>query len=137
MSFELVTIRIGEPPVDIPVYRDFLCSVTPYFNGAFKGSFLEAEDRTINLPDVRESTFRAFLEWCHLLLHPSPDGHEFLTPKDMDDDIKGSDFDYPETVKSGFPRAAFDQYTDEDMRHPFIESLTHEERRKRFYNIEE
>jgi hypothetical protein len=72
-----------------------------------------------------------------LLLHPSPDGCEFLTPKDMDDDIKGSDFMYPKTVKLGFPEAAFDQYKDDDDIHPFIASLINEESGKRFYDNDE
>jgi hypothetical protein len=135
MSFEFVTVRVDEPSVDIPVYRDLICSVAPYFHGAFNSSFREAEDRTINLPDVRESTFRAFLEWCHLLLHPSPDGHEFMMPKDMENDIRGSDFTYPESKNSRSPEAAFDQYS--NALHPLKASLTHEERRKRFYNNDE
>jgi hypothetical protein len=135
MNFELVTVRVGEPPVDIPVYRDLICSVAPYFKGAFNSSFCEAEDRTINLPDVRESTFRAFLEWCHLLLHPSPDGHEFITPKDLDEAVKGSDFRYPESKKSGVPKAAFDQFSEKP--HPFVASLTYKERQTRFYDNDE
>jgi hypothetical protein len=63
MSFEMVTVRVGEADaaVDIPVYRDHLSAVSPYFRGAFEGSFKEATDRNLSLTDVSEQTFRMFL----------------------------------------------------------------------------
>ncbi|CAN9372295.1 unnamed protein product [Alternaria alternata] len=60
----LVTVRVGEADtaVDIPIYRDRLSAVSPYFRGAFEGSFKEATDRNLSLTDVSEQTFRIFLQ---------------------------------------------------------------------------
>jgi hypothetical protein len=66
MSFDIVTIRVDDPAVDIPVFKDLICSVTPYFAGAFDNDFRESRERLISLPDVSESTFRTFLAWAHL-----------------------------------------------------------------------
>jgi hypothetical protein len=65
INFDIVTIRVDDPLVEIPVYKELLCSVSPYFRGAFDHSFLEAKERTISLPDVSEKTFRVFLQWVY------------------------------------------------------------------------
>lgn len=70
-SLELVTIRIGKDLIEIPVYRELFSSVSPYFRNAFDGSFKEATDGTIPLPDITEATFRTFLQWAHAQLHSS------------------------------------------------------------------
>jgi hypothetical protein len=63
MSLDIVTLRIGEPAsaVDIPVYREVITSVSPYFK--------EASDHTITLTDANEQTVRIFLQWAHSRLH--------------------------------------------------------------------
>jgi hypothetical protein len=68
MTFELVTLRVGEPnvAVDIPVYREVLAGVSPYFRGAFKSSFKEATGKFLPLTHVSEQTFRIFLQWAHM-----------------------------------------------------------------------
>jgi len=86
MSFHLVTIRVGEPDhaVDIPVYRELLSSVSPYFRGAFEGGFKEATNRTIPLTDVTEQTFRIFLSWANAQLQqsaPVPVPHLSILPR--------------------------------------------------------
>ncbi|KAF2005383.1 hypothetical protein P154DRAFT_518510 [Amniculicola lignicola CBS 123094] len=68
-TFDLVTIRVGDPPVNIPVYKDIICTIAPYFRGAFSGDFIEAESGLITLPDVSEQTFRAFLQWAHAQMY--------------------------------------------------------------------
>jgi len=67
MDLDTVTVRVGEveSAVNITVYRDTLSEVSPYFRGAFEGSFVEATDRFISLTDVTEQTFRMFLQWAH------------------------------------------------------------------------
>ncbi|KAI4928972.1 hypothetical protein J4E85_005594 [Alternaria conjuncta] len=67
MDLASVTVRVEEADVsvDITVYRDILSAVSPYFRGAFEGSFVEATDRSISLTDVTEQTFRMFLQWVH------------------------------------------------------------------------
>jgi hypothetical protein len=71
MSLDIVTLRISEPAsaVDIPVCREVITSVSPYFNGAFNGDFKEASDHTITLTDANEQTVRIFLQWAHSRLH--------------------------------------------------------------------
>lgn len=56
MSFDIVTVRVGESDyaVYIPVHREVLAAVSPYFRGAFEGGFREATKRTILLTDVTE-----------------------------------------------------------------------------------
>lgn len=56
MSLDIVTIRIGElaSAADIPVYREVITAVSPYFNGVFNGDFKEASDCTITLTDANE-----------------------------------------------------------------------------------
>ncbi|KAH7386827.1 hypothetical protein DE146DRAFT_184075 [Phaeosphaeria sp. MPI-PUGE-AT-0046c] len=76
MSFETVLVRVGKPSVDIVAYRELICSVSTFFRGAIDRSFLGKYEGTITLRDVRESTFRTFLAWCHAQCLPgsSPDG---------------------------------------------------------------
>ena len=64
MSFDMVTLRIGDPgvAVDLPVYQDVLSAVSHYFRGAFDSSFKEATERFTPLTDVTEQTFRIFLQ---------------------------------------------------------------------------
>jgi hypothetical protein len=59
----MVTLCIGEPDtaVDIPVYRDVLSAVSPYFRGAFEDSFKEAADKLLPLTNVSKQTFCIFL----------------------------------------------------------------------------
>ncbi|KAI4708477.1 hypothetical protein J4E89_006533 [Alternaria sp. Ai002NY15] len=59
MDLASVTVRVGEADasVDITVYRNMLSAVSPYFRGAFEGSFVEATDRFMSLTDVTEQTF--------------------------------------------------------------------------------
>ncbi|KAI4680546.1 hypothetical protein J4E81_010076 [Alternaria sp. BMP 2799] len=75
MDLASVTVQVGEADasVDITVYRNMLSAVSPYFRGAFEGSFVEATDRFMSLTDVTEQTFRMFLQWAHAqgYQHPS------------------------------------------------------------------
>ncbi|KAF1915496.1 hypothetical protein BDU57DRAFT_451017 [Ampelomyces quisqualis] len=56
--------------MDVPIHRELLASVSPYFHGAFNGDFKEASDGIISLTDVTEQTFRIFLQWAHSRLQP-------------------------------------------------------------------
>jgi len=76
MDLDTVTVRVGEADtaVNITVYRNLLSDVSPYFRGAFEGSFVEATDRFISLTDVTEQTFRMFLQWLHTQVHQHSNG---------------------------------------------------------------
>jgi len=68
MSLDIVTVRVDDPPVDVPVYKSLISHVAPYFRGAFDHAFQEADEGVICLSDVSESTFRIFLSWMHAQL---------------------------------------------------------------------
>ncbi len=94
MSFDIIQVSVGEPAVIIPVYKDIICSVAPYFQGACNHNFRDAEDRVISLTDIDEPTFRLFLRWCHSQVRPISNNeghftvddcivHRFKTPGDF------------------------------------------------------
>jgi hypothetical protein len=88
MSFELVTIRVGAPPVNISVYKDIICSV-PYFNAAFNRGVREATEVAITLPDVSEPIFRIFVQWCHSQMRTSWSTAQAIVPdKFLDGTVK-------------------------------------------------
>ncbi|KAF2115019.1 hypothetical protein BDV96DRAFT_646874 [Lophiotrema nucula] len=105
MSFDMVNIRVGDPAVDIPVYKDLICSAAPYFNGAFNKRFKEANERSITLDEVSERTFRAFLHWAYIQSQPTSStnidfslvDHAHLSLPDDNND-------------TGTSRLAFDEY---------------------------
>ncbi|KAH7122610.1 hypothetical protein B0J11DRAFT_437495, partial [Dendryphion nanum] len=55
----LIDACMAEPELDL------LCTVAPYFRGAFQGGVKEAEEKSISLHDVSEQTFRAFPQWAY------------------------------------------------------------------------
>jgi hypothetical protein len=57
--------------VDIPVQRELLSSISPYFRRAFEGGFRERVEGVIPLNDVTEETFQIFLKWAHAQLRSS------------------------------------------------------------------
>lgn len=81
----MVTVRVGEADaaVNIPVYRDHLSAVSPYFRGAFEGSFKEATDRNLSLTDVSEQTFRMFLQWANIQVNSQSGGDSMTAPEPL------------------------------------------------------
>jgi hypothetical protein len=84
IGFETVLVRVGNPSVDILVYRDLVCSVSSFFRGSIDRSFLGVKEGTITLRDVSEATFRTFLAWCHSQCLPgsTPNGL-LVSPKHL------------------------------------------------------
>jgi len=82
MDLDTVTVRVGEADtaVNITVYRNLLSDVSPYFRGAFEGSFVEATDRFTSLTDVTEQTFRMFLQWTQTQNNQLPSGATVPSP---------------------------------------------------------
>jgi hypothetical protein len=70
----MVIIRISQPKttVDVPVHRELLSSVSPYFRSTSEGAFRETTEGVIPLADVTEETSQIFLKWAHAQLR-SPD----------------------------------------------------------------
>ncbi|KAE9969166.1 hypothetical protein BLS_005464 [Venturia inaequalis] len=64
----MVTISIGEDfgeKQDYILPMEYLTSVSPYFENAFKGSFREAVEKKISLANVEVETFGIYVEWLN------------------------------------------------------------------------
>jgi hypothetical protein len=132
MGLEIVTIRVGEPAVDIPVYKDLICSVAPYFDGAFNKSFSEAEERLITLPNVSETTFRIFLKWCHAQLNPAHvAGPDLALDEFANDAALARGAGISDTVHDR--PAVFDEDGD-DRYHAHLKDMSKEKRNEQYYN---
>ncbi|KAL1793565.1 hypothetical protein ACET3X_008547 [Alternaria dauci] len=113
MSFDMVTVSVGEADtaVNIPVYRDQLSAVSPYFRGAFEGSFKEATDRNLPLTDVSEQTFRMFLQWMYVQISSQPGGASKPAPDALVDKPTTKSEDKIRTI----PAIDEEGYYDEDF----------------------
>lgn len=56
---------------------EHLSSVSPYFENAFKGSFREATEKQIGLPNVEPDTFSIYVEWWNSYQIVDTDGKAF------------------------------------------------------------
>ncbi|QDS72752.1 hypothetical protein FKW77_004101 [Venturia effusa] len=81
----IVTIKIGSEAKDFHIHRELLCKASPYFESAFQGRFVEAQDRAITLDDVSTRTFEIVQRWLYsgVLVLPS-DSDAYLHPKATD-----------------------------------------------------
>lgn len=59
----MVTVKVGSEAEVFNLYRDLICKASPYFQGAFKGKFVEAQDLLITLDDVSVRTFAILQTW--------------------------------------------------------------------------
>ncbi|KAH0290258.1 hypothetical protein M436DRAFT_50684 [Aureobasidium namibiae CBS 147.97] len=62
---ETVTILVGASKQPFVLQKGLLCFYSDYFRAAFDGSFKEAVERKIELPDVKIDTFEAFQVWLY------------------------------------------------------------------------
>ncbi|KAG9747683.1 hypothetical protein KCU73_g7285, partial [Aureobasidium melanogenum] len=61
----LVTLIIGKEKKAYTLHKDLLCFYSDYFRAAFNGSFKEAAERKLELPDVDEDVFEEFQLWLY------------------------------------------------------------------------
>lgn len=61
-AFDLVTVQVGQDAVEVPVYRELLSLVSPYFHNAFDGRLKQATDVIIPWLDTSEATFQGVSE---------------------------------------------------------------------------
>lgn len=61
----IVTIEISPKAKEFNVHRELLCQVSPYFRGAFKREFEEAQKLAIHLEDLTPRTFEIFQTWLY------------------------------------------------------------------------
>ena len=79
----MVTIFVGKTKEPFYVHLDLLCDASSFFKAAFAGNFKEASEKTMQLPDDRESTFKFFVDW----LYGRHDTiHQTISPAKEDDD---------------------------------------------------
>ncbi|KAI4717949.1 hypothetical protein E4T48_05857 [Aureobasidium sp. EXF-10727] len=62
---ETVTLVISKERKSYTLHKDLLCFYSDYFRAAFNGSFKEALERKIELPDVEISIFEEFQVWLY------------------------------------------------------------------------
>ncbi|KAI4851213.1 hypothetical protein E4T44_02270 [Aureobasidium sp. EXF-8845] len=60
-----VTLIVGKEEKAYTLHKELLCFYSDYFRAAFNGSFKEATERKIELPDVEISLFDAFQFWLY------------------------------------------------------------------------
>ncbi|THY29893.1 hypothetical protein D6D01_03441 [Aureobasidium pullulans] len=62
---DTVTVAVGTAEDNFVVHKDLLCFYSDFFRAAFNGSFEEATERKIKLPDVCIQTFESFQVWLY------------------------------------------------------------------------
>lgn len=60
-----VTLRVGKENVFFQVHLPVLCDASPAFNAAFRGEFLEASSRSIDLPEDDPEAFERLVQWLY------------------------------------------------------------------------
>ena len=82
----MATIFVGKTKQPFYVHLDLLCHDSYFFDAVFAGNSKEAFEKTIQLPDDRESTFKLFVAWLYgdrqtiLPVEEDDDKHEKLFP---------------------------------------------------------
>jgi hypothetical protein len=64
-------LAVGPEPRDFIVHLDLLVYYSPVFRAALTGSFEEARDKTIALPDTDVNVFELFVHWLYHQRFPS------------------------------------------------------------------
>ncbi|KAH0273977.1 hypothetical protein KCU91_g5600, partial [Aureobasidium melanogenum] len=62
---EPVTLIVGATKEHYILHKDLLCFYSDFFRAAFNGSFKEAAERKIELPDTEVDVFEAFQVWLY------------------------------------------------------------------------
>jgi hypothetical protein len=60
-----VEIHLVPDNLFFTVHREIICFYSGYFRKAFGGSFLEAEEKSVKLPDVTKDIFGVFQYWLY------------------------------------------------------------------------
>jgi hypothetical protein len=60
-----VTLIVGKEKKAYNLHKDLLCFYSDYLRAAFNGSFKEAAERKLELPDVETSLFDEFQVWLY------------------------------------------------------------------------
>jgi hypothetical protein len=60
-----VTLIVGQEKKAYTLHKDLLCFYSDYFRAAFNGSFKEATERKLELPNIEPSLFEVFQVWLY------------------------------------------------------------------------
>lgn len=63
MEQDMVNLKVGGR--QFRVHKELLCYYSAYFHNTLKGSFKEAQENAIELNDVDDPTFSAFMNWLY------------------------------------------------------------------------
>lgn len=61
----MITIDVGADHAKYSVYAELISYYSGYFKGTLNGSWKEAEDRVIELPDIEPRVFDIFIDWLY------------------------------------------------------------------------
>ncbi|KAI9738795.1 MAG: hypothetical protein M1834_008302 [Cirrosporium novae-zelandiae] len=61
----IVKVEIGPESIPFWVHKEIICSQSPFFHVAFNGSFKEAIDQAIKLPEDSPEVFEYFMQWLY------------------------------------------------------------------------
>lgn len=60
-----MTLIVGKKKKAYTLHKDLLCFYSDYFRAAFNGSFKEAAERKLELPNVEEHIFEGAQLWLY------------------------------------------------------------------------
>lgn len=65
----MVTVTVGndfgDEKQELVLPREYLTTVSEFFENRFKSAFREDNEKSLRLDDVETRTFRIFVEWLH------------------------------------------------------------------------
>ncbi|OCK78890.1 hypothetical protein K432DRAFT_331197 [Lepidopterella palustris CBS 459.81] len=61
----IANINVGPNEVPFDAHIELLCDCSPFFDNALNGRFIEAETKTVPLPEDDPDTFAEFLSWLY------------------------------------------------------------------------
>jgi hypothetical protein len=61
----MVKIIVGRSKQEFSMHKGLLCNIAPYFDAALKGSFKEAEEQRIEMPEEDAEVFKYFQLWAY------------------------------------------------------------------------
>ncbi|KAK7512086.1 hypothetical protein IWZ03DRAFT_431571 [Phyllosticta citriasiana] len=68
----MVTLKVGPNEKVFVLHIDMICSVSEFFNNAFKGPFKEGREKMMVLQDTAEDVFNAVMDWMYYRKLPVP-----------------------------------------------------------------
>jgi hypothetical protein len=63
---ETVVVKVGKQKATFNLYKETLCSRSPFFTAAFNGGFVESKTKEVVLEDVDSEVFGLFVIWLYL-----------------------------------------------------------------------